>query len=74
MLPASSWQPLIAELAARLKPDVTTADSTLVELVKLSDDPVPISLVALADPLGDSDVSADTPQRSERHGRRRGPC
>ncbi|MER7845011.1 hypothetical protein ABTZ03_13835 [Kitasatospora sp. NPDC096077] len=56
VLPAGPWQPLATELAARLKPDATTADDTLVELVKLPDGPAPVSLAALADPLGDPDA------------------
>ncbi|MEU3572199.1 hypothetical protein AB0E96_27800 [Kitasatospora sp. NPDC036755] len=56
VLPAGPWQPLTADLAARLKPRAQTADNTLVELVKLPDGPVPASLAALADPLGDPDA------------------
>ncbi|PYC62398.1 hypothetical protein C7C46_33430, partial [Streptomyces tateyamensis] len=56
VLPAGPWQPLTADLAARLMPSAQTADATLVELVKLPDGPVPESLAALADPLGDPDA------------------
>lgn len=53
ILPAGPWQPLPTELAAHLKPSADTADSTLVELVRLPDGAAPISLAALTDPLGD---------------------
>lgn len=56
VLPAGRWQPLTAELALRLEPTAQTADSTLVELVKLPDGPPPVSLATLADPLGDPDA------------------
>ncbi|GAA1941686.1 hypothetical protein [Kitasatospora viridis] len=56
VLPAGPWQPLTTELAARLKPAASTSDGTLVELVKLPTGPVPASLAALADPLGDPDA------------------
>ncbi|MFJ9695788.1 hypothetical protein [Kitasatospora sp. NPDC101183] len=82
VLPAGPWQRLTAELAARLRPTVHTADSTLVELVKLPEGPVPADLAALVDPLGDrqavhlgqaaSPATALTTTPNHRDGRRIG--